>query len=393
MTRCTYRLTERVTVECRLTVADVEVLLAEHRAHLRLAPAGAPGCYRLTPTGHVGVIVAPSCRLVIRPKVPLVNLFHLLDPTGPLPSVTDATTPESGTEVLDFLAGQLARLLGERAAAGLHRAYAERREVGPYLHGQLDVAAQLRGPPVRKDVVHSRFDDFTADVPCNQIPKATSELVLISPLLGDTARAALRGALAAFAEIRPIALAPESFAAAEPDRRTEAYRPLLDLCRLLAEQLAPGRVAGPTRCPAFLLDMERVFEQYVTRGMVEACAHRPDDTVRVQPLFSAGTGGDIPMRPDVILTRHGEARTILDAKWKRKPRCPLRTDDLYQVIAYATALGLDRAMLVYPGRRDRAWRYTLARTPLTIDVRALRVVGSRAACTRSLRRLGRAGLR
>ena len=119
-------------------------LLAGHRTHLRLAPTGRRGRYRLTPTGHVGTIVGPDCRLVIRPKIPVKNLFHLLDPTGPLPVAEDRAATVTGTEALDFLAGRLARLLAERVVAGLHRAYSERCEAGPFLHGRLDLAAHLR---------------------------------------------------------------------------------------------------------------------------------------------------------------------------------------------------------------------------------------------------------
>ena len=64
-------------------------------------------------------------------------------------------------------------------------------------------------------------------------------------------------------------------------------------------------------------------------------------------------------------------------------------EDLYQVLAYCTALGVGRGALVYPGRRDRAWDYEMAGAPIRLTVRTLRVVGDRGRCARSLRRLGR----
>ena len=66
------------------------------------------------------------------------------------------------------------------------------------------------------------------------------------------------------------------------------------------------------------------------------------------------------------------------------------TADLYQVLAYCTALGLGRGVLVYPGRRDRVWEYEFPHTPIRVAVHTLRVAGPRAACARSLRRLARA---
>jgi 5-methylcytosine-specific restriction enzyme subunit McrC len=389
-------LRERRPHECRLERAEVDQLLADHRPHVEVIPTQRRGLYRLTPIGHVGTIVLPARRLVIRPKIPLVNLFHLLDPTSPPPVVDDRSDPVPGIEALDFLAGQLATLLTERAAAGLHRGYAERAERGPFLQGRLDVAAQVREGAVGKDALHCRFEEFTADVPCNRVPKAVAELLLRSPLAGQRARSAVRQALGGFDAVGAAPLGPDCFVAAEPGPLTEEYRPLLDLCRLLADGLAPAGREGATVCPAFLIDMERVFEKYITRGIVESFAGRGRYRVEVQPrrLANRPVAGqpDIPLRPDILLVRDGEPCAIVDAKWKDLADSGPEPDDVYQVLAYCTALGAGRGVLVYPGRRDRTWDYEMTGTPIRLSVRALRVVGDSEKCARSLRRMAR-GLR
>jgi 5-methylcytosine-specific restriction enzyme subunit McrC len=255
----------------------------------------------------------------------------------------------------------------------------------------------LREPDGRKDQLHCRYEDFTADVPCNQVPKATAELVLRSPLLSEGVRSALRQALDAFAGIQSTALDAASLAVAVPDALTEAYRPLLDLCRLVAEGLAAGQAAGTTSCPAFLLDLERVFERYLTQGMVRAFPASGRLDVAVQQLYCANqpVAGqpDLHLRPDLTVHCGERAVLVIDAKWKRLQGTPLVTEDLYQVLAYCTALQARRAMLVYPGRRDRVWKYKLARVPVCVAIHTLRVTGSREECARSLRRLGQAARR
>jgi 5-methylcytosine-specific restriction enzyme subunit McrC len=226
------------------------------------------------------------------------------------------------------------------------------------------------------------------------VPKAVAEMVLRSPFAGERARSQVRQSLGGFDDIPAAPLGPDSFAQAEPDRLTEGYRPLLDVCRLLADGLAPGGRDGATTCPAFLLDMERVFEGYVTRGIVESLAGRERYRVEVQPWHVANrpvTGQpDIHLRPDIVLSRDGRPAVVVDAKWKDLAGAPLVTDDIYQVLAYCTALGVGRGVLVYPGRRDRTWDYEMTGTPIRLTVRTLRVVGKREACARSLRRLERA---
>lgn len=394
--RRTLLLRERTPLECRLAAEDAAFLLARYRTHVELLPAGRRGRYRLTPAGYVGTITAPTCRLVIRPKLPLPNLFCLLDPAAPPPVTEDKATAVPGAEALNFLAGRLAQLLSERAAAGLHRAYAERGAEGPFLQGRLDVPAQFRSPPGRKDLLHSRYEEFTADVPCNQVPRATAELVLRSPLLAEEVRAAVVRAAEPFAGVGPVALGPDAFDAAAPDRLTEPYRPLLDLCRLLADSLSPTTHAGALACPAFLLDMERVFEAYVSRGILAAGAASGGCRVEAQPLYRMGRpargGPGLSMRPDLVVCDGERALLVADVKWKRLAKA-LLPPDLYQVVAYATALGAPRAVLIYPGRRDRAWTYGLPRAPLDVVLHTLRVVGPRERCLRSLGRLGRRLLR
>src|SRR5438105_3077050 len=79
----TLLLTERARRVCRLAPDDVAFLTAHHAAHFELLPTGRRDVYSLTPGGFVGVVTAPSCRLVVRPKIPLANLFFLLDPLLP----------------------------------------------------------------------------------------------------------------------------------------------------------------------------------------------------------------------------------------------------------------------------------------------------------------------
>jgi 5-methylcytosine-specific restriction enzyme subunit McrC len=317
--------------------------------------------------------------------VPLLSLSYLLDPEADVPVTNDRTDPARDASLLDFLALRLARLMAERADLGLHRGYAERTVEGPLLQGRPDVAAQLRAAPARKDVLHSAYEELTVDVACNQVPRAAAELVLVSALLDEGPRRALTRALRGYAAVSQVPLGPECFALAAGDRLASAYAPLLDLCRLLADGLSPGAESGHTPCPAFLLDMERVFERYVCRGVAAGASAVPQAgewQIGSQPLFRVGEG--IEMRPDLTVRRGGDPHTVIDAKWKRSARC--RTD-LYQVLAYCAALGFPRGALVYPGRRDRKCEHVFPASGVRVAVHTLRVVGSPGECRDSARAL------
>src|SRR5262245_37575333 len=124
---CSFRLTERTVAECRLTPDDVAFLLAAHRAHVQLTPTRQRDVYRVTPGGHVGTIVAPSCRLLIRPKIPVRNLFYLLDPSGPGPVAEDRSTAAPGSDLLGLLASHARHRLARPPALAPSRAPVELR--------------------------------------------------------------------------------------------------------------------------------------------------------------------------------------------------------------------------------------------------------------------------
>jgi 5-methylcytosine-specific restriction enzyme subunit McrC len=385
-------LRERVTAACHLALDDVHFLTSQHRRHIALAPTQKRGVFLVTPRGFVGAIRAPHCRLTIRPKVPLRNLFLMLDPESPIPETGDQSHAGQGTEALEFLAHRLARLLEQRAAAGLHRAYVERAVEGPMIQGRLDLLAQLRRPTVRKDTIHSCYEELSADVLCNQLPKATAELVLRWPLLGESARGALRHALRAFSDISSPPLDLRSFAAVEWTRVTQAYRPLLKLCRLLVESFGPRVEGRALDLPSFLLDMERVFENYVTQTVTAAFVGSECE-VEAQPSYTVNCSiagqPDLLMRPDIVVRRDGRPVLVVDAKWKAGKETPIIRDDVHQALAYASALAAPRVVLVYPGKHDRKWPYLLEHSAIRLDIRQLRVVGSAEQCRKSRQRLGR----
>jgi 5-methylcytosine-specific restriction enzyme subunit McrC len=359
---------------------------------MEVLPTGRRDRYRLTALQCVGVLIAPTCRFVIRPKIPWANVFAMLDPLAAVPTESDCIAPKTGTEALDFLAGQLARRMAERVTAGLHRAYREQYERGTALHGRLDLPAQMREACGRKDLLHSQYDELGADIPCNRAVKATAEAVSASPLLGAEARAALRQALVGFEGVSSAPLSLRLWDSAETERLPVEYRPLLDLCRLLADSLTLNDAAGNTRAPSFHLDLERVFEMHVTRGIVRAFSQSTSHTVAVQATHMVNEPiadqPDLTIRPDLTIDRDGRTVLVIDAKWKCLPK-NAESADLYQVLSYGTMLGAEDVALVYPGRRWSVREYRFTHTPLRLMICTLQVGGTRPACLRSVRRLVR----
>jgi 5-methylcytosine-specific restriction enzyme subunit McrC len=384
-------LEERRPRLCRLSHADASFLIREHRCHLDVLPDPRPHRYRLVANGYVGVILAPSLRLVIRPKLPLRNLLHLLDPSATFAGEDEVQGREA--EPVDVVADWFRCRLDDLIASGLHQGYRESPSQGSLLQGRLDVRAQLRNAPGRKDQLHGQVEHFTRDMPCNQVLRSTTELLVASPLLAEEVSQSLRQTLQKLEGISTIPLHDEVWKTLAGASLPPAYRPVLELARGLAQGCIPTDQTGTTPAPAFLLNLERLFERHISRGIETAFARRAPCQVDLQASHSIAEptpqqpGWSI--RPDVLIRRAGNPRLVLDVKWKRLSRTALVSEDVYQVLAYAQALRVHWAILVYPGSRDALWQYPITGTPVTLQIRKVRVTGPWKRCLRSLNKLGR----
>lgn len=369
----TLRLIERRGRLARLAPDEVAHLVGHHRATLSLTPTPRRHVWRVTPAGVVGVLLTPRRRFVIYPKVPLRNLLCDDAPDD------DRASPDDGP--LDLLAGLLAARMLARARAGLHRAYRQTPTQGTHLVGPLDLPAQLRQSPFRKDQLHGRLDDLTPGLACNLVPRRLAGM--LTPFVGPDARAALEQAAAAFAEVPDGPLTAELLAGLDAADTPDDYRPLVGLCRLLADARAASAQAGATPAPAVLLSLERLFERHVIRAVADEFG----PAAHAQATHAVAGSPALVYRPDAEVRDERGARLVIDAKWKAAGRESLHNEDVYQILAYCVLLGCPRGVLVYPGRR-RTWRHA---TPsgVTVEVRTVDVSGDRAGCLAARRRLGR----
>jgi 5-methylcytosine-specific restriction enzyme subunit McrC len=382
------RLTERVPRLVRLRRTDADFLLANHRGRFEVMPIAWPREYRLTALGVVGILQLPHATLSIRPKLSAANMALLIDMAEPPPDWSSHSAVDAD-RLIGLLACWFARLFAERADSGLPRDYVERRERSQHLRGRLDVGRQLAAGPGLKDRLHCRFEEFTIDTSANRLSRAVAQALLSRSDVSEPIKSAIRAALGAFDEVSTEPISPELCAAAQPRSGAAADdQRLVDVSRLVASGLGfdVGRSAGPS----FLLDLEEIWERYVTASIARAFADRSEVSVHAQPILSIGRDSDqqppLRLRPDVVIRLDGKPRFVVDAKWKRLDASP-PTDDVHQALAYAAALGASKAALVYPGGGSRRRAYTTAGPRL--NVLSLRVTGPAAQCETARRRFGR----
>lgn len=380
MTRRTVCLVERRTRVVKLPRAEVDFLLGHARHIIEVTPTFERRVYRLTARGHVGFIDGPAARYAISPKLPWPNLCMLL---GIAPGLAgEAAQGEGG--LLAALATAFADRLDEVVQSGLVPGYGEAAAVSTFLRGKLRTADQMRDVAARAfpDRFHIDEPVFDLHTPWNRIPKATASALLRRGGLSEALRRRVEAAAKPLATVPDVPATETDFAAALAEPRAAAYRPLLDVCRLVLNGLNAANPLG-TDAGAFLVDLGRAFERYLTTALEGALAERPGWVLEAQPRFSLG---ETDLQPDILVRGHGVPRAVLDAKWKTATP---EAADLHQILAYATLTGAEHVGLVYPGLK---YGRSHVRTPdgrVRVSIVRVRVIGSAVELARSVRRLAR----
>jgi hypothetical protein len=345
-------LRERGDHRVRLHRDEVDWLRLNARGVVEVEVTAERGIYRVRVGGYLGCLFTPRRVVQLCARLPAENLAWML---GVRPGPEVSSGPLAPLEGLVRVFAERLETVGRR---GLHAVYREMHEKGATLWGPLDVLAQVREvSPAR---LHSRPDERSVDLPCNRVPVALAHRLLATPF-APTTHALLRRALVPWSG---VSLRDEPW----PETIPPGYEQLFEVCGWLGADHGDGRLG-------VLVSLSQVFERHVARCL-DAEPQRP---------FSPCP--ELTLRPDVTLVRAGVAVAVADAKWKR---WPVEVADVYQAVAYATALDLSEAYLIYPGRHHPE---TLNLGRVRVHRRGLEVAGPLERCERSARRLRRALVR
>jgi 5-methylcytosine-specific restriction enzyme subunit McrC len=307
------------------------------------------GMVVINPRQFVGVLTLPSgVSLTVQTKVPASNLFIMLAVAYRLPSPfrEQAARYDTIDEVLEFLVDEFIHLVDTRIAAGLHRNYIEREDNLAAVRGRIAIAEDFRRNYILRQRVFCRFTEFSWDIPENQVIRQVAHL-LTGWVSNPKRRLRLWQIDHLLAEVSPVQVPAALLDRFVYDRLNADYESIHHLCRLFLHGASVSEHAGETPFRSFLLDMNQLFEQFVT----EVLRNRAPQGMEVSDQYRAHLDEDrrLAIRPDLLVSRHGRPALVADCKYKRlDDHEPFRHHDVYQALAYCTALGLDRGMLLYP---------------------------------------------
>ncbi|MGC5532545.1 McrC family protein [Streptomyces sp. SR-10] len=322
---------------------------------------GREGHWLLRAGSSVGAVRVPGGPVVrIMPKTPVARLFFLLgfslDPARTWRDSREGSIDTGGHEdVVPALAHAVERQIDVALRQGVLQGYRTVEESALFVRGRIREADQVRRRFGRTPPVEISYDAYTADTSENRILRAAVERLLRLPGVTPPVRRLLARQRLRLADALPLVRGRE-LPRWQPSRLNSRYRPALRLAEAVLRGTSPEhRPAGadPLSIQGFLLDMNKLFEDFVTVGLREA-SRKHGLTARLQDAHHLDAAKRVGIRPDLVV-RGGDGRApvaVVDAKYKVEKADGLLNADLYQALAYATVLGLPEAHLVYAAGRE-----------------------------------------
>jgi 5-methylcytosine-specific restriction enzyme subunit McrC len=327
--------------------------------------------------------------------IPIRNLYYLFlyawdrFPEGQAIEVEATNSPD----LVDLFAKVLINGMRRLLRRGLDRQYLEVEEETATPRGRFLLSETFKRTTLIRSRVICAYDELSADIPHNQILKATLRTLAaregIDPGLAQELRTLHR--LMAGVSDRP--LARSLFQRVQLSRNNRHYDLLLRICGIILDSLLPGEGAGRTRFADIIDDevrMSTIFEAFVRNFY-----HSEQTTFRVgadhlgwnATCLDPQHANFLPvMRTDVTL--RGLDRTIvMDAKYYKTTLVrhwdgpeKVRSEHLYQLLTYLRHVDpRDRSpaqvegLLLYPrtGGQDLRLDYTIAGHRVRIHTLAL----------------------
>jgi 5-methylcytosine-specific restriction enzyme subunit McrC len=322
-------------------------------ADLVIRPAS-PGHYSVQATSTVGSVRTPRLHLLIRPKLGIERVFHLLAMARRIRFLRSAAELGEHDQLTDGFIAVYLNMVQQRLRRGLLKGYRVAEESLHGIRGRVRMADQMRrrfGLPVPVEVT---YDDYTEDIPENRLLKAAlRRLALLRPE-SEALRARIAEGLAAMALVSDVRYGRNNLLAFHYTRLTEPYRPVLELSALILENSAVELKEGERELSAFLFDMNKVFEDFVFESLRRRLTPRfgsLDRFVQGQAL-SLDRQGVLRPEPDLAWLRGRRYVFVGDAKYKRTVEGEL--SDLYQLLAYCSAADLHTGLLIYAEQAPEA---------------------------------------
>ena len=362
--------------EYAVSLSAYEVtLLQQSNAGIAIAPSPASnGHFDLAPSSMVGVIDLETLTVEIQPKMTIDRFLFLLsyslDPKKWQNQQFDFEEHSSILEaIIPGFAHQIRRALGRGVLQGYRTELASLSTV----RGRIRFDEQLRTRYGVAPPIEVQYDDFTEDIPENQLIKTALHRLRRLRIRSPLARQQLHEFDVALERVSILDVPYLMLPTITFTRLNERYRPAVALARLILRSTSFDLAAGKVRSSTFLVDMNGVFEDFVVTALRESLRLSPQTFAQGADKHSLHLDETrrLRLKPDISWWEHGHCVFAGDVKYKRLYSPGYQHADIYQLLAYSVATDLPGGLLIYARGEGDPLSYRVVHLGKQLQIMAL----------------------
>jgi 5-methylcytosine-specific restriction enzyme subunit McrC len=307
--------------------------------------------------------------------IPIKNIYYML--CYAWNTLTQADEKLTGAEPFDNIYDLLAKVmisgLHNLLKRGFYREYQVCTEELSLIRGKIDVGHSVKNRTDKRKKLICQYDEFTYNVPFNQILKAVVSILIKYPKLNNTLKKELIRIRVYFASIDEIKPTQHTFSLLRYNRNNMHYKMLMNICELVCHSLITNECGNTVRFSEFIRDQQMavLYEKFVLNFYKY---HSTPDKFKVHsPKILWETDGEynhvglqyLPeMRTDIVIENClDNTQLIIDTKFyssvfgkgNYSDTKKLISGNLYQIYTYVTNsefVGNVSGMLLYPTTND-----------------------------------------
>jgi 5-methylcytosine-specific restriction enzyme subunit McrC len=330
-----------------LSIAERDALRDVRDLTVQPSP-GTSGRYDITPGSTIGAFEVGSLAVQIRPKVPIDRVLFLLSYTHSSSTwqATGFNFDEEDSLVEAIVPGFI-RQVQQATRRGLLQGYRTEDDALTTVRGRIqmnELVGRRHGimPPID---VH--YDEFTEDIEINRLIKAAVTQLRSLRLRSSTSVTALRSLDGSLASVSAVAYDPRRLPSIAWTRLNEHYRPAVALAKLILQSSSFEHRHGSVRFCGFLIDMNKIFEDFVVVALREALGLDERHFRQGDARLRLDEARRVTLQPDISWWEGGTCRFVGDLKYKRAGSHGAHNPDVYQMLSYLIAADLPAGLLIY----------------------------------------------
>lgn len=218
------------------------------------------------------------------------------------------------------------------------------------LKGRLIFSRNISENLVHKERFHTAHQVYDRNNVLNKILNKALN-VLVSVTNNQSLIKSARNLQLSFEEVGNSNINENTFKNLKLNRITEAYRPAIQLARLIILNFSPDLKGGRENILAILFDMNKLFEKFIYMRLKKEESNFNEYKLNVKGQTSREFWQGRSIRPDIILDYiidDEQERLIIDTKWKVLAGDGPHDSDLRQMFVYNVHFKSYCGILLYP---------------------------------------------